>query len=67
MKITSRASIIAMSFLFSLGCGVAFAASNTACLNACNADVQDCLSDKVGSAKASCITQLKLCKKSCNA
>ncbi|MBB5208802.1 hypothetical protein [Chiayiivirga flava] len=67
MKIRIRTALVALSFLFALGSGVAFAAGNTACLKSCSLDQAACLSDAVGSGKAACVAQYTACKKSCGA
>ena len=67
MKLRSRVSLVALSFLFTLGAGVAFAAGSPACLNACKADQAACLADAVGNGKAACVAQYARCKKSCGA
>lgn len=67
MKLRSRVSLVALSFLFALGTGVAVAAANPACLKACGLDQSACLADSVGAGKAACVAEYKACKKSCGA
>ena len=67
MKLRSRVSLVAFSFLFALGTGVAAAAASPYCLQACSLDQSECLADYVGSAKAACVAQYKACKKACGA
>ena len=67
MKIRARTSLVALSFLFALGSGMAVAAGSQSCLNACSADQAACLSDAVGAGKTACVNEYKACKKSCGA
>lgn len=67
MKIRIRTALVALSFLFALGSGVAFAAGGSACLKACGIDQTACLSDAVGSGKAACVARYTACKNACNA
>lgn len=66
MKLRSRVSLVAFSFLFALGSGLAVAASPS-CLNACSADQSSCLADAVGMGKTACAAEYKACKKACGA
>ena len=67
MKLRSRVSLIALSFLFALGSGVAVAGASQSCLNACNAEQTACLADATGMGKTACVNDYKACKKACGA
>lgn len=68
MKIRSRFTLAALTFLFAVGSGVAVAAGGgQACLNACKADHAACLKDAVGGGKSFCVAQYSQCKASCGA
>lgn len=67
MKIRTRSALVALSFLFALGSGVAFAGTSAGCLKTCSADQAACMADATGSGKASCVAQYAVCKKSCGA
>lgn len=67
MKLRSRVSLVALSFLFALGSGMAVAAGSQSCLKACGADQAACLADAVGGGKTACVNAYKACKKSCGA
>ena len=62
--IRSRLSLTVAAFLFALGSGIAFAASNPACLAACKAEFQDCLSQ---ASKPACVAANVRCKAECGA
>ena len=67
MKIRSRFTLAALTFLFAVGSGVAVAAGGQACLNACSAEQSFCMKDAVGGGKAFCKAQYSICKASCGA
>lgn len=66
MKIRSRLALVALSFLFSAGTGVAIAGGGQACLNQCSADFMYCAQSGYGGIGL-CKAKLSSCKASCGA
>lgn len=63
MKKTTRFTLAAFGFLFSIGAGVAYA-KDYACLSYCKMQFEDCITQ---GSKAGCVAMLNACKRDCGA